>query len=62
MSDYCCSIFKQAVTDEFIKKPGQIIPHTTIFSLKYFITKYDELRGLTLYMYIRHCPNCGGKI
>lgn len=62
MSDYCCSVFKEAIMDGIIKKPGQRIPHTITFSPNYFITKHDELRELTLYMNIHRCPNCGKGI
>jgi len=58
----CCNVFKEAVRDGFVRKPGTRIPHSYGFAQKYFITRYDEIRDMTLYMYIRHCPNCGKEL
>lgn len=60
--EYCCQVFKEAIRDGFIRKPGDRIPHSYSFAPKHFITRYDDVRELILFMYIRHCPNCGEEI
>ena len=62
MNNCICDAFKTAVRNGLIKLPGNRIPHTQSFSKEYFITRYDEIREMNYFMYIKHCPNCGQAI